>query len=262
MRVGAEGRVGRRRSITAPASPTCTARGRAPARALRINVLGTHHLLDAAARARPRRAAILVTGSALVYRPVARPADEGRSDRIRRARTASASSRRRWSAAPSPLPVLAGPAVQPRGPAAGRALRDVGLRAADRRDRSRTARARPAASATSTRGATSPTCATRCGPIARWSRAAHRAGPTTCARVARYRIGDLLDILLALSRVRVRVETDPARLRPSDKPVIVGDPTRVAADTGWRAEIPIEQTLADLLDYWRSALARADPRPA
>ncbi len=77
-----------------------------------------------------------------------------------------------------------------------------------------------------------------------------------------YRIGDLLDILLGLTRVRVRVDTDPDRLRPSDKPVMVGDPSRMADETGWRAQMPIERTLEDLLDYWRSALRRADPRPA
>ena len=77
-----------------------------------------------------------------------------------------------------------------------------------------------------------------------------------------YRIGDLLDILLGLTRVRVRVDTDPDRLRPSDVPVMVGDPSRMADETGWRAQLPIERTLEDLLNYWRSALRRADPRPA
>jgi GDP-4-dehydro-6-deoxy-D-mannose reductase len=77
-----------------------------------------------------------------------------------------------------------------------------------------------------------------------------------------YRVGDLLEILRGLARVRVRIDTDPDRLRPSDIPIIVGDPSRIARDTGWRAQIPIERTLEDLLDYWRSTLTRADPRPA
>lgn len=66
-----------------------------------------------------------------------------------------------------------------------------------------------------------------------------------------HRIGDLLDRLLGLARVRVRVEVDPERLRPSDHPVLVGDPCRIEREIGWRPEIPIEQTLADLLDEWR-----------
>src|SRR5204862_1584624 len=68
-----------------------------------------------------------------------------------------------------------------------------------------------------------------------------------------YRMRDLLDILLSLARVKVRVEVDPARLRPSDNPVIVGSHARLTADIGWTPGIPIEQTLADLLDYWRRA---------
>ena len=47
-----------------------------------------------------------------------------------------------------------------------------------------------------------------------------------------YKIRRLLDILLSLSRARVRVEVDPARLRPSDNPVILGSHARLTADTG------------------------------
>ena len=66
----------------------------------------------------------------------------------------------------------------------------------------------------------------------------------------------LLDILLSLARVRVRVEIDPARLRPSDNPVILGSHARLTADTGWTPVIPIEQTLADLLEHWRRSHGR------
>jgi GDP-4-dehydro-6-deoxy-D-mannose reductase len=72
-----------------------------------------------------------------------------------------------------------------------------------------------------------------------------------CGRA--YSMRALLDILLSLARVRVRVEVDPARLRPSDNPLILGSHARLTADTGWTPVIPIEQTLADLLDYWRRA---------
>ena len=70
-----------------------------------------------------------------------------------------------------------------------------------------------------------------------------------------YRVGDLLDLLLEMSRVEVRVEQDPSRLRPSDNPLVQGDASRITADTGWRAEITIEQTLSDLLDWWRAQVA-------
>ena len=51
----------------------------------------------------------------------------------------------------------------------------------------------------------------------------------------------------------VRIEIDPARLRPSDNPIVLGSHARLTAETGWTPAIPIEQTLADLLDYWRRA---------
>jgi GDP-4-dehydro-6-deoxy-D-mannose reductase len=66
------------------------------------------------------------------------------------------------------------------------------------------------------------------------------------------RIRDLLGILLAASRARVEVRVDPERLRPSDVPAQVGDPSRLRAATGWEPRIPLERTLVDLLDDWRA----------
>ena len=68
-------------------------------------------------------------------------------------------------------------------------------------------------------------------------------------------IRHLLDVLLSHSRIPLRVETDPDRLRPADIPCIVADCSKFRALTGWRAEIPLERTLSDVLDYWRSRLA-------
>jgi GDP-4-dehydro-6-deoxy-D-mannose reductase len=69
-----------------------------------------------------------------------------------------------------------------------------------------------------------------------------------------YVIGDLLHQLVARSRVELRVETDPARLRPSDTPLLLGDRSRVSTLTGWAPEIAIEQTLDDILDEQRAAV--------
>jgi GDP-4-dehydro-6-deoxy-D-mannose reductase len=68
-------------------------------------------------------------------------------------------------------------------------------------------------------------------------------------------IREMLDRLLAMSKVEVRVETDPARLRPSDVEVLLGDASKFRAATGWEPRIPLEQTLADTLDYWRGEFA-------
>ncbi len=61
----------------------------------------------------------------------------------------------------------------------------------------------------------------------------------------------LLDMLLERARVPIRVVPDPSRYRPNDLPLVVGDPTRIREELGWRPEIPLEQTLDDLLSFWR-----------
>ena len=66
-----------------------------------------------------------------------------------------------------------------------------------------------------------------------------------------YRIGDILDLLLDRARIDVEVRVDPARLRPHDVPLVLGDPGRVSAETGWTATIPMERTLDDVLEDWR-----------
>jgi len=66
-----------------------------------------------------------------------------------------------------------------------------------------------------------------------------------------YPIHELLDGLIALSSVRPTIEPDPERLRPSDMPDVVADCSKFRALTGWRAEIPLQRTLQDTLDYWR-----------
>lgn len=69
----------------------------------------------------------------------------------------------------------------------------------------------------------------------------------------------MLDKLISMAKVEVRVETDPARLRPSDVEVLIGDSSKFRADTGWEPKIPFDRTLADLLDYWRDRVARQRP---
>ena len=67
-----------------------------------------------------------------------------------------------------------------------------------------------------------------------------------------YRVGDILDALVARSRVHVDVEVDPALLRPSDNPIVLGNYDRLHAATGWAPAVPLEQTIDDLLDDWRA----------
>ena len=69
-------------------------------------------------------------------------------------------------------------------------------------------------------------------------------------------IREMLERLIALASVEVKIEVDPERLRPSDVEVLIGDASKFKADTGWEPRIPFDQTLRDLLDYWRHTLRR------
>lgn len=65
----------------------------------------------------------------------------------------------------------------------------------------------------------------------------------------------LLETLSNLAGVEPRFNYDPARLRPSDTPVLYGSHDRITADTGWRPLIDIRQSLSDALDDWLERLA-------
>lgn len=62
----------------------------------------------------------------------------------------------------------------------------------------------------------------------------------------------MLEILLKLTDVPIEVRQDPARLRPADIPVVIGDYSKLYHATGWQPAISLEQTLADLLHDFRS----------
>jgi GDP-4-dehydro-6-deoxy-D-mannose reductase len=61
----------------------------------------------------------------------------------------------------------------------------------------------------------------------------------------------LLDTLLTFSACDIAVEPDPARMRPSDVPQVVSDSRCFREHTGWAPRIALEQTLLDVLEYWR-----------
>ena len=66
-------------------------------------------------------------------------------------------------------------------------------------------------------------------------------------------VGQMLDHLLSASTAKaIKVEVDPARLRPIDADLQVPDTRKFRDHTGWCPEIPFEKTMRDLLDYWRA----------
>lgn len=66
-------------------------------------------------------------------------------------------------------------------------------------------------------------------------------------------VDEMLDYLISLSPIKdkVRVETDPERLRPIDADLQVPNTQKFESHTGWKPEIPFEKTMLDLLEYWR-----------
>ena len=65
-------------------------------------------------------------------------------------------------------------------------------------------------------------------------------------------VREILDILLAHSTMSIEIRQDPARLRPSDIPMLVADISRLRAHTGWEPVIDLESALEQTLNYSRS----------
>ena len=71
------------------------------------------------------------------------------------------------------------------------------------------------------------------------------------------RIGELLESLATLAGVEPQVEADEDRWRPADSRV--GDPRRLKDATGWQPRRPLEETLSELLAYWRVQVREQAP---
>ncbi|MEK6837187.1 MAG: GDP-mannose 4,6-dehydratase, partial [Nanoarchaeota archaeon] len=69
-----------------------------------------------------------------------------------------------------------------------------------------------------------------------------------------YSIGEILERLVKLSRLKVKVEQETSRIREHAVPVFHGDNSKLAAATGWKPEVSLDKTLSDLLDYWRKSV--------
>ncbi len=227
---------------------------------LRINVIGTEHLLGALRRSAPR-ARVLVPGSALVYRP-----NDG----------ALAEHAAIGPVSPYGLSKLAQEMLAARYAAEGlqvirtRSFTHIG----PGQDRSYAASSFAHQIARIEAGLATPTM--QVGDLdarrdlldvrdtvrayrALMDRGAPGAVYNVCSGAARP-IRDILAGLLALARVPIEVRVDPGRLRPNDYPVLRGDRTRITADVGWEPRIGLDETLRDLLDHWRAAIGRSATR--
>jgi GDP-4-dehydro-6-deoxy-D-mannose reductase len=68
-------------------------------------------------------------------------------------------------------------------------------------------------------------------------------------------VRELLELLRGVARIEVRHEVDESRVRAHDVPEIRGSAERFAQVSGWLPRIPLEQTVADALVWWRERLA-------
>ena len=66
-----------------------------------------------------------------------------------------------------------------------------------------------------------------------------------------WKISEMLKLLLSMSTKKIEIREDPARMRPSDVQLLLGDFSKFHKKTGWKPEIPFDKTMKDLLDYWR-----------
>jgi GDP-4-dehydro-6-deoxy-D-mannose reductase len=223
---------------------------------LRVNVLGTHHVLEGIREA-GLNCPVLVTGSALVYRPSTSPLREddpiGPSDPYGVSKVAQ----EMLAAGGARAPVFivrpfnhAGPRQSPTY-ATSSFARQIAEIEAGRRE--------PVlwvGNLESRRDITDVRDTVRAYRLVVQHGQPRR--PYNVCSGESYRVRDLLDALIGLSGVSIEIKVDPSRLRPSDNPVIAGDRSRIGAEAGWIPEIPIERTLDDLLKYWRREIL-ADP---
>ncbi len=233
-----------------------------PGATLRTNVMGIVHVLDAARRA-GLRPAVLVVGSAEEYGPA--PGEELPLRETVPLRPASPYAVSK--VAQAALAALYGPSAGMRvvttrtfhhtGPGRGETFAESSFA---RQIAEIESGRRPAVLKVGNLEAVRDFTDVRDVVRAYWlllERGAGGAVYNVCTGRGR-RIRELLDVLLACSRARVEITVDPERLRSADVPAQVGDPSRLKAATGWEPQIPLEQTLRDLLEDWRR---RLDDRP-
>lgn len=224
-----------------------------PARALRVNVLGTHHVLEGMREA-GLRSPILVTGSALVYRPstaLLREDDPiGPSDPY----GVSKLAQEMLAIGSSDVPIFivrpfnhAGPRQSPAYVTSSFARQIAEIEAG------RAAPVLRVGNLDARRDITDVRDTVRAYRLV--VQHGRPSRPYNVCSGQAFRVRDLLDALVGLSRASIDIEVDPARLRPIDNPLIAGDRSRIGAETGWIPEIPIERTLDDLLHYWRRQIA-------
>jgi GDPmannose 4,6-dehydratase len=71
-----------------------------------------------------------------------------------------------------------------------------------------------------------------------------------------FKLTEVVDILLGFSEIDIKIEVDPNRLRPIDADYQMFDNTKIRNAIDWKPEIPVRQTLLDLLNHWRDQISK------
>ncbi len=224
-----------------------------PADTYEGNVLATHHLFDAL-RVLELKPRVFVSGSAMIYRPQDRPIREddalGPTSPYASSKLAQEMlAQRAWTTDGLPTVIArsfnhVGPRQDPSYVAPGIA-KQIALIEAGRQDAVLTmGNLEPKRDLTDVRDTV--------GAYVAMMAHATPGEPYNVCSGKGLSIAALVETFTARARTPVRVVQDPARFRPNDVPLLVGDHTRLTADTGWKPTIPFERTVDDLLEYWRA----------
>ena len=68
------------------------------------------------------------------------------------------------------------------------------------------------------------------------------------------KVNEILKKLVSMSKKEIKIEIDPNKFRPVDVPLVVCDNSKIKKDTGWETEFLINDTLEEVLEYWRSVI--------
>jgi GDP-4-dehydro-6-deoxy-D-mannose reductase len=224
------------------------------AQTLQINVLGTHHLIEAVRDTVPD-ARVLITSSALVYgpsdaaiaedAPIA-PASPYGLSKVAQEMVGTASGGHQHTYVARPFNHF-GPRQDPAFVSAAFAKQIAEIEAGRLAPELRVGNLEPRRDLTDVRDT-----------VRAYRLMLERGQPrrpyNICSGHA-IAVRDLLDMLLSRARVAVNVVADPARYRPNDTPVVLGDPSRARIELGWTPTFSLEQTADDLLHYWRDRIA-------
>jgi GDP-4-dehydro-6-deoxy-D-mannose reductase len=69
-----------------------------------------------------------------------------------------------------------------------------------------------------------------------------------------YSLAEIIDMLAKLLQIGITTKIDSSKIRPNDNKIIIGDNAKIMEHTGWHPDIPLAQSLQDLIFYWKNIL--------